>query len=207
MPSFNLKPRLLKSVAIIAATVLVACLYVYAYDKIRIVRLDEMFSPRFGWEAGLRERYFMQKFPTAREITKYLSDATILISSPPFGNEVFYFRSDHKFVYWYNDQLSSGEWWISPRLELIILGSRWRFAVVYTYCRLFLDLPSTAQQDSCREVQTLGSIIGTGRAARREYRKGNVLNFGESGKGHIESLPKSEISIEMLRQVKRNHDN
>jgi hypothetical protein len=179
---------------ILAALFLAAWGYVWAYDRIKVVRLDEMFSPKYGWPVGARDQYFASKFPSSAEIEAYLSNATILFSHPPTDNIVFYFGNNRQFISWFDQSTSVGKWSISPHLRIILLGQQWQAAVIYVFCSHVAGLPNEAQQDSCREVERLDSIFSQGRDARREYQKGDVFNL-QDNQEKIGPLPKVDISI------------
>jgi hypothetical protein len=177
--------------------VLIVFSYVYAHDRIRVVHLDRIFNPAYGFPEGYRETYFAREFPSSQAIKEYLSDATILFSQPPSGNELFYFNSAQEFISWRDGLVSSGSWRIFPALQIIELGGRWRVTVVQRFCSLVSDMPADTQQDNCYDVTSIESILSRGPQARREYKKGNVFNIS-ADKPVPFRLPESAITIDSL---------
>lgn len=189
--------RPLKIIAILGILALAIYLYIYIYDRVRIVRLNNYYDPKYGYTADARDQYFAQKFPSSSEIKSYLSDATILFSNPPMGNGVLYFDKDHGFLSWHGNNIEAGKWRLSPELQIIRLGDRWRIAIVQTLCMGFFDKPVIAQQDNCRHVETLDSILSRGRGTRREYTKGNIFDLASNKRAPFR-LPTSEINTDSL---------
>jgi hypothetical protein len=175
--------------------------YAHLHDRIRVVHLDRIFNPAYGFPAGYRESYFGQDFPSAKAIKEYLTDATILFSEPPYGNQIFYFDHDQGFVSWRNKVTSSGNWRLFPGLQIIELGGRWRITFVQTFCSWVSDMSAEEQQDNCYDISSIESILGRGLGSRREYRKGNVFNIS-AGKPPPFQLPDSAITIESLTASK-----
>lgn len=188
--------RLLKILTVFGVLALAIYLYAYIYDRFRIVRLDNYYDPKYGYAVDTRDQYFNRKFPSSTDIKSYLADATILRSSE-WGNGILYFDKDHRFISWHDNSIESGKWWSSPELQIIRLRDRWRFAIVQTLCMRFFDKPAIAQQDGCRHVETLGSILSQGRGSRHEYAKGNIFNLADQKPAPFR-LPKSEITIGSL---------
>lgn len=190
--------RLIIWLAIPIGFVLGVWLYTYAYDHIRIVRLDNLYDPQYGYPVGREEQHFNQNFPSSSEIKTYLSNSTILHSRPPIGNEVFYFDENYGFVIWYGNTIEAGRWWLSPRLQLLLLGERWRLAIVQTFCMSFSNRSEISQQDTCYSVQTLVSLLARGRGTRHEYRKGNAFGLAPDKSAPFQLPMNSEISIDSL---------
>ena len=197
----RLRPRLglVKGAGLLIGVILGIWLYIYAYDRIRIVRLDNLFDPAYGFQVGRREQFFAQKFPSSSDIKAYLHDSTILLSNPPIGNQVYYFDRDDAFISWYDSKIEAGKWRSFPNLQILRLDGKWRIAVVYAFCISYPDRDAIAQRDNCYEIESVDSILSRG--SRREYRKGNVFNLGRD-KPTPARLPKSEITIESLLPVK-----
>jgi hypothetical protein len=206
MPSINNSRRttgrrVVRILGFLTAAVLVVWLYVFAYDHVSVVRLDNMYDPKYGDRVGRRDEYFAADFPSSADIEKYLLDSTLLFSQPPRGNRVYYFDGDHKFISWREDIIHSGKWWTSPRLQIIRLGERWRAAVVYTFCSLSFDMPADAQRDNCYGVETITSLLARGPGSTREYRKGNVFGLFDNKPAPFR-LPNSAITIDSLLSSK-----
>ncbi len=189
--------RLLKWISITIAIFIAVWLYFFAYDRIRIVRLENYFSPANGYTIEFQERYFTQTFASSRDIQSYLNDSTFLIFSQGSGNSVFYFDNDHSFLYWRDNHIENGKWWATPYLEFIYLGNRRRIAVVYSFCKWFFETEPEAQQDNCRFAENVESVLPQGRDTSLEIRKGNVFRLGSS-KLAPTRLPLKKITIDSL---------
>ncbi|MDE2377081.1 hypothetical protein [Bradyrhizobium sp.] len=189
------------SVWVVVAILLgfVSAFFVYAHvaDRIRVVHLDGMFDPAYGYTPGFRERYFNQDFVSADAIRDYLHDATLLISNPPRGNHVYYFDSEQKFVSWRDKIIESGMWWTYPEVQILHLGPHWRVAVVQTFCLSLFGTAAVRQQDNCYGVSQLDSLLTAGKGSRRDYRSGNILELDASKLPPL-PLPSSELSIASL---------
>lgn len=192
--------RSVKIPGILLAVVSVVWLCVYAHGKIRIERLDEMFNR--AADTGQREEYFARKFPTSFEIDEYLSDTTILYSTPPWGNNVFYFDKSKGYLDWRDRNVESGEWWVTPQLRIMVLGGRWRIAFVNTFCIWSFDRPAIAQQDNCYSVEKLDSILAasSSRGWKRESRRGNVFGLARN-KPAPTRLPNTDTNIDSLLAI------
>lgn len=192
--------RFAKGFGILIVIVSLVWLYVYAYGRIRIERLDETFGR--AADTGQREEYFARKFPTSFEIDEYLSDTTILYSTPPWGNNVFYFDKNKGYVDWRDKNAEAGKWWTTPQLRIMVLDGRWRIAVVNTFCMWFFDRPAVAQQDNCYSVEKLDSILAadSSRGWKRESRKGNVFSLVRNTPAPAR-LPNTEIDIDSLLAI------
>lgn len=173
----------------------------YAKDHTRVVRLDNFYNPQYGYSPERREQIFNQSSPSSGEIKAYLFNSTTLHSRPNSrmgGNDVFYFDDDYGFIYWRNNTVETGKWWLSPKLHIIILGERWRLAIVQTFCMSFSNLSEIFQQDNCYYVQTLDSLLASGRGTRHEYRKENVFDLAPDKPAPFQLPANSEISIDSL---------
>lgn len=82
----------LKITGILIGVILAVWLVSHVSDHVRIVHLDNMYDPKYGYSVDAREEHFSQKFSSARDIETYLSDATILFSDPSLRNEVLFWR-------------------------------------------------------------------------------------------------------------------
>lgn len=192
--------RLLKGLGIAILVLFALWLYAFACNRTRIVRLDSIFDPAYGYSVEYREQYFASNFPSSNDINAYLSDSTILISHPSSGTSVYYFDKSHGFIHWRDHNLEAGKWWISPNLQIITLGNRWRVAVVYLFCTWFFKMEAIAQQENCYYVVSLDSIFARGSGSRRENRTGNIFNLAID-KQAPGRLPKSEITIDSLLAI------
>ncbi|MBI3699144.1 MAG: hypothetical protein HY242_01685 [Afipia sp.] len=182
--------------------VFVTCCIVFAicvigWQRISIVRLDKMFDPALGFSDGRRVEYFARDFPSSDNIKDYLSDATILHSHPPLGNDVFYFDKQQGFLAWLDSEIVTGNWQSYPKLQIILLGDRWRIAVVNSFCMLYTHVLASDQQDRCYSVESLASILARGKTTRHEYRKGNVFGLADNKLPPF-PIPKSDITIDSL---------
>jgi hypothetical protein len=189
--------RVVRILGFLVAGILAVWLCIYVSGYVRVVRLDDIFDPKYGYRVGLREEYFSRDFPNAKDIESYLFDSTLLISNPPLGNGVYYFDKDHKYLFWHENLIEAGKWWVFPSWQLIRLGNRWRLATVQTFCALSFALPTDAQQDNCYFVETTTSLLGQGHGSEREYRKGNVLGLLSNQQAPFR-LPTSAITINSL---------
>jgi hypothetical protein len=169
----------------------------YAFDHVRVVRLDNFYDPKYGYPAGIRERYFSREFPSSKAIQDYLANSTLVLSSPPNLNRVYYFDSDHKFISWRADILESGTWWSSPGLQLIQLGKRWRVAIVSKFCTLLSSLPDDAQQDNCYDAETTSSLMSQGLGSTLARKPGDVFTLEGRTKAPFR-LPNTPITTESL---------
>jgi hypothetical protein len=185
-----------KALAILIATVFVGWLYVFAYDHFRIVQLDHLFDPVYGYPLGYREAYFARRFASYGEIEDYLSDVTLVISHPPRGNAIYYFDRNQQFALWREPVVATGRWWTDPELQLLKLGSERRFAIVQYFCMSRASLIEDAQ-DNCYSVADVDSLINAGAGGRIERSKGNVFNL-TPGKRQPFSLPHSDLSTAAL---------
>jgi hypothetical protein len=192
--------RVLRIAGFLAAGILAVWLFIFASDHVRIVRLDNMYSPKYGDRVGRREEYFDASFPSFEEIESYLSDATLVFSQPPGGNRVYYFDRDHRFISWSENVIEAGKWWTSPGVQIIRLGHRWRFAVVQHFCTLSLGMPADAQQDNCYAVEKITSLLSQGLGSKRDYRKGNVLGLSDSKPAPFR-LPDTPVTIDSLLSI------
>jgi hypothetical protein len=172
-------------------------LYLYASDHIRIVQLDGIFDPAYGYPQGYREEYFAKQFPSSSEIESYLSDATLLISKPPLGNVIYYFDKPHQFTSWHDNVVEGGAWWSFSKLQILRLGKRWRVAIVPSFCMTLSGLTADAQNHSCYSVESVDSLLSRGNGSRREYNKGNTFGLAAERSAPFR-LPGSEISIASL---------
>lgn len=170
----------------------------FAYDRVRIVRLDNLYDPQYGYSVGREEQHFNQNFPSLNEIKTYLSNSTILHSRPPTGNEVFYFDGNDGFVFWHDSAVETGKWWLIPRLQILLLGERWRLAIVQTFCMSFSNRSKISQQNNCYYVQSFASLLARGRGTWHEYRKENVFGLAPDKPAPFQLPMKSEISINSL---------
>lgn len=192
---------IMKAFLVLVTIVSAGYVYVFLYERVSVVRLDDRFDPKYGYDVGRREEYFNQKFPDYSDIERYLSNATLLRSRPPSGNEVFYFDNDQNFYSWKRArEVETGKWSASPRAQIIRLGVRWRIAIVYVFCMTFSDRPLVAQQDNCYSVGSLRSLLARGRGTYHEIGKGDV--FGLASRKAPFDLPTSQITIESLSATK-----
>ena len=182
---------------LIVGTVLIICSYSYVHGHVRIIRLDRIFNPTYGFPEGYRETYFARVFPSSQAINEYLTDATILFSQPPNGNEIFYFNHEQQFVSWRGNIVSGGTWRLSPSLQIIELDGKWRTAIVQRFCTLMSEMPANAQQDNCYDVSDIESILSRGLGSRREYKKGNVFDISANKPAPFQ-LPDSAITFDSL---------
>jgi hypothetical protein len=181
----------------LAGAILAVWLAVYVSSNVRVVRLDNMYDPRYGDRVGRREEYFSRDFPTAKDIETYLFNSTLLISNPPRSSVVYYFDSDHKYTLWHANLIETGKWWSFSRWQLIRLGDQWRFATVQTFCTVSFAMLADAQQDNCYSVETPSSVFSQGRGTTREHKLGDVFNL--SGRTQVPfKLPDVPITIESL---------
>ena len=186
---------------------LISALFIYGYvaSYVQIVRIDEIYYSAPGNPPDAHECHFNLNFPSADAIQSYLHEATLLISDPLVGNRVFYFDEGHGYVKWRENVIENGVWWTSPRVQILFLGSRWRVAIVQTFCMFEFGLPPGVQEDNCYSVGSLDSLLGAGRRSRREYREGNVFNL-EVGRHPPVPLPRSEVSISyLLSKAAKDH--
>jgi hypothetical protein len=173
----------------------------FAYDHVRVVRLDDILNPAYGYPEGSRDAYFAKNFPSSGEIEEFLLNTTLVISKPPRGNEVYYFSKDHKLVLWHDKNIEDGEWWSSPKLQILILGQKRRFAVVQSFCISFLGPAAAPPLDNCYSVEDVESLLSRGLDSRKERVTGNPFNLGQGNSPPFD-LPKSEISIaSLLRSI------
>jgi hypothetical protein len=190
-----MKNHALKILGALAIIVLVAWLCIFAYQNVEIVRLDNLYETKYGYPTGRREKYFSASFPSSREVEKFLQDSTVVYSSPPRGNRVFYFARDHTYVLWFESVTNDGEWRTFPKIQILILGSRWRVAVVTVFCR------SNTKMDSrtCSDVENVESILTERVGSVADYyRQGNVFDLSPNKKRAPFLLPSSEITIDSL---------
>lgn len=184
--------------AILVGFVIGVWLCTYAYDHFKIVRLDNLYDPQYGYPVGRNEQHFTQNFPSSKDIKAYLSNSTILRSRPPLGNGIFYFDESNGFVFWHDNTIETGEWWVSSQLQLLLLGGQWRLAIEQIFCWSFSGRSRVSQSDNCYGVQRLDSLLAGGREMRREYRKDNLFDLTPGKPAPYELLLKSEISIDSL---------
>jgi hypothetical protein len=188
--------RAVRVLGFIAAGLLTLCLGIYVSNTyVRVVRLDNMYDPKYGDRVERRDEYFASDFPSSKDIDSYLLDSTLLFSQPPRGNRVYYFDKDYKFISWRDGIIEIGKWWTSPSLQIIHFGSRWRVAIVSNFCTLSFSMPADSQRDNCYGVETITSLLG--RVSTREYRKGNTFGLSSDKPAPFE-LPKSTITIDSL---------
>lgn len=171
----------------------------FVYDHVRVVRLDDIFNPTYGSPVGSREAYFTKDFPSSGDISHFLLDTTLVVSEPPRGNEVFYFDKDHNLVLWRDNIVQGGEWRSSSELQILKLGKERRFAIVQTFCILFLGPVASPQIDNCYSVADVDSLLPRRPEARKERVAGNIFNLAP-GKSPPFNLPRSEISVASLLQ-------
>lgn len=202
MNAANSKRRIGLWIALAILSGFISALLVYSYvaSHVRVVRLEEIFDPAYGFPLDYRERYFNRDFPAASTIKNYLHDATLLISRPPTGNRVYYFDKDQGFVSWRDNVIDSGVWWTSPEVQILYLGARWRVAVVQIFCMSRFGIPRGAQQDNCYSVGQLESLLAAGKGSRRDYREGNVFHLQADNPPPLQ-LPNSELSIALLSKL------
>lgn len=190
--------RFIKWLAVPIGLILGAWSCAYAYDHIRIIRLDNLYDPQYGYPVGREEQHFNQNFPSSNEIKAYLSNATILHSNPPTGNEVFYFDENDGFVFWRESTIENGKWWLIPRFQILLLGERWRLAIVQTFCMSFSNRSKILQQDNCYYVESFASLLARGRGTQHEYRKENAFDLAREKPASFQLPMKSRISISSL---------
>jgi hypothetical protein len=119
-PNFRVHPLgslkkmkfLIRGLGVLLGAVLAGWLYFYASDHIKIIQLDSIFDPAYGYPQGYREEYFAKTFPSSSDIESYLSNATLLISKPPLGNVIYYFDEYRHFTLWHDNIVEGGEWWL-----------------------------------------------------------------------------------------------
>lgn len=175
------------------------CVWLYSSLRERILPIERIDAIRWGSSDNV-ERYFSRSFPTAQEIKSYLSNATILVSSPPGGNVVYYFDAPYHFLEWRNAGTSavdvlSGSWSIDWHIRPMELNGRWRVAIEYVICTRSPDsLP--ADVPFCSEVRTLNPINRFG--LNQEYRAGNVFNLSADGNVPFPLPTRTTISIDGL---------
>ena len=181
----------------LAGIVLATCLAVYVSANVRIVRLDNIYNPEYGYRVGRREEHFSNKFPTTQDIETYLFDSTLLVSNPPHQSVVRYFDREHNYISWHSNLIESGKWWSSPEWQLIRLGDRWRFATVQTFCTISLvfGVPETGRQDNCYSVETTSSLFSFG--GTREHRSGDVFKLTGRQAAPFK-IPDKPITIDSL---------
>jgi hypothetical protein len=204
-PNFRVHPLgslkkmkfLIRGLGVLLGAVLAGWLYFYASDHIKIIQLDSIFDPAYGYPQGYREEYFAKTFPSSSDIESYLSNATLLISKPPLGNVIYYFDEYRHFTLWHDNIVEGGEWWLIPKLQMLRLGKQWRFAVVQSFCRSVSGMLADAQKDNCYSVESVDSLPSRGAGSRREYSKGNVFGLSTERSAPFQ-LPSSQISIASL---------
>jgi hypothetical protein len=149
------------------------------------------------------EDWFSLIYPSEDEINSYLADATILLSTPPNTNSVYYFDNHHQFIRWSDNTVEFGNWTLHPRIQLMRYDSRWRITKANIYCHWYYDEPAIGQLDNCYVLGSLDQILPPFLNGRREYRKGNIFGLSE-GKSPPLPLPTSAITIDTLLMAVRS---
>jgi hypothetical protein len=149
------------------------------------------------------ERRFSHIYPSEDEIASYLTDATVLISSPSTNsNRVYYFDYHHQFIRWSDNTIEFGSWTLRPVIQIMQFESRWRITGANIYCHWFYHIPAVGQLDNCYIVGSFDQIPLSDENASRDYRKGNIFGLSQ-GKAPPLPLPTSSITIDtVLRAVR-----
>ena len=179
--------------ALFALAIIVDAKVIFENLDQSIARFDRQRTERFA-----KER-FARHYPTYNEINEYLSDATILISHPP-SNTVYYFDERSNYIKWRGNEISFGIWSSSPYVKIMTFETKWRIAIVNSYCHWLLDEPAYAQQDNCSIIESLDWMFRY-LGSDPEYRKGNVFKLSRGSPPPF-SLPTTKISIDGLLAAK-----
>jgi len=186
--------RVISGVVVLA---LLATGYVYVFDHTRIIHLDEPHK---------KERLFFESFPTAEDINSKLSNVTIVFSASDdgvhstLGNEVVYFDNKHALVQWFDGdkKLYHGRWAIRPEYLLLTYKGKWRFATIQVYCFLLAEVDPIAQQENCREMESIDDVIPT--SGTTEYAPGDVFHLLEMKRPPFD-LPRTKLTVAELQAM------
>jgi hypothetical protein len=148
----------------------------------------------FRWPPDKKESFFLETFPSRREIEDYLLNTTILISHPPIGNSVYYFDKDQHTFNWHGNQIIKGHWFLYPMIDRRVYNGKWRFDLAYSFCRELDDGSFT--EDNCILLGSTSQIFaGFGEL---DYAKGDIFDLSNRSKPPF-TMPTTAISIEQLR--------
>jgi hypothetical protein len=197
--------RLLKRIFIAAGAFLLVWGAIALNNKILSAkRFDQLTA---WYKADQAEREFNASFPNDREIEKYLTNATILVSDGSFVQAVYYFDEPHHFLQWRNEGLQktdliAGEWFTEWYFLPMELKGRWRIAFVHAFCHWFPAMYAEMPQDSCSIVGNLNFLFGVAGAVR-EYRVGNIFKLSVGGHAPFPLPNQTQLSIEGLLALQK----
>jgi hypothetical protein len=135
--------------------------------------------------------FFENIYPTADQISDYLSDATILISynrarsgapARSYENEIIYLDTDRHYYEWRasgKNEFDAGSWAIHDRFMISNFHGRRKFQWVQVFCRQDKYLLQQYQTDNCRIADGLLRLLSRGYDQNYEYRKGNAFGISE----------------------------
>jgi hypothetical protein len=136
-----------------------------------------------------KARFFEHTYPTAEQISDYLSDATIVISynmirlgAPGhlYENKIIYLDTDHRYYQWRAsgiNEFDTGSWSIRDRFMISNFHGRRKYQWVELFCLRDNRLSPQDQVDNCKIADGLGRLLSRGYEQLNEYRKGDTFSI------------------------------
>jgi hypothetical protein len=143
--------------------------------------------------------HFSMELASRKEIEDFLFDATILISYPPF-NSVTYFDNRGRMFEWSGNEIRTGRWFLYPMLDRRIYKGKWRFDVVYSYCREFDD--GSLKEDNCVLLGSTKQLLSWPGAD--EYARGDIFDLALRQKPPFNIYEMTGITLAQLK-VRLSH--
>lgn len=206
--------RLLLRIAVPAVLLFLCIFTLIKYNELAIY--DDIDNIAFTNESD-KARIFEHEYPTAEQISDYLSDATIVYSydmSKPdaskhvYENKIIYLDTDHHYYQWRAagknvSSFDAGSWSIRDRFMISKFRGRRRYQWVQLFCRHDKYLAPQYQIDNCRIAYELVPLFSRGYKQVYDYKKGNAFNISEGTKLPFEIPVDSPASFDKLLALYR----
>ena len=172
----------------------------YLYDS-RVLpkwNLNDYVKQHGGNIAGFRE--WSKVYPSYQDVSNYLTDATLIISSQ-FDNEIVFSGNNKSLIVWYGSQISEGYWTSNGMLQRISWNDDSKWVVVQKFCTHFSEEES---QGLCIIVDSVASILANGKNVQRI--PGNVFDL-QSGRSPPARLPRGPLDYHSVQALIESQSN
>ncbi len=186
----------MKYVVIVALVALAIFGWTEVYDRILPTEYIAS-SPDSGL---VHEKDFDHRYLTATEISDYLRDTTMLLSSPQQDDlvltSVIYLNADHTFVRWHSIDIHSGHWTTQSKIQRRVYRDRSRWVVVQLFCQWHPNEPEL-NVDNCQVAYDQSSLFQNDRLLEKV--SGNPLGLDATKRAPFQ-LPSKQLTIQWLAE-------